>query len=1702
VLRAPCFLVCAFSALILPGLHAAEPTAISLGAGSYASFPPAHEGATPTAMLDWPIYTETTHRPIPSNDWWTDLLVSRYAGTMWALPFGVAADGSGLVLYYSTNWNSNGRTLVQEFPLRVEGVVPVFYDTNDLLITDFEATNYPAGWTTTGSAFGSGPAAGAAAGQSAVSGFMGSRLVNSYRPGDGATGTLRSAPFPISHSNLHFLSAGGNWPTQTAVRLTVNGTVVRTTTGENTENLKWHTWDVSDLVGQTGRLDLIDTATGGWGHLCADQFFLSNDPTNQAGKWSTAFLPRDARATDWSDWLVSFALMQDASRRLDITMGRGLPFVWISCTGVDLRIRSGTGVRYFNEAGTLGGFPVTTDHVGVAYAGRAYGLFAPDGTQFSATTSVLSVTFTGTNRWLTIGVMNSTNDLAFFQNYAYAQPTNTVLNWTYDVEGGRVHTDWSLQTKILKGTNTQVLQGWMPHHYRTTSNDLAWTGRTYVTPRGRMKLAAGQHFHIAYPFSGILPNLPAPHATGAYTNDFDRERMESYLATGATKTDYGADTYWGGKDLINFGRFLAFAHELDQAGAETLKQTLRSALADWLTYTPGETAHYFASYPNWRALVGFNESYGSGQFNDHHFHYGYLTAAAALLGLYDPDFLADYGPMLTAVAREYANWDRSDTNFPFLRTFDPWGGHSYAGGFSAGNGNNQESSSESMQAWGGLFTLGHVMGDTNMLATGALGYAMESEAIAEYWNNYYGYRGGPTNGTFAPAYSNSIVGILFDDGNAYATYFSGDPGWIYGIQWLPISPFLNYTVRDPVFARCQYTNMMALRDVEVGASTNTISRMGNALGNVILGYLQLFDPEQAIAIDTALWSAGDPVANDTFNSGINYYFMHANRRLGVPRFDHHIGTPFSQVYGSGTTLTYVAYNTRSNLQLVSVYSNTTRLGFIALPPRQLTSTRALLATSATFAVTATFPANGETTTVSQIAVVFSQNVNTGTLAGATINGPGVTGLSLNGDSAGPLILFDLAGTPVTGATYQVILPADTAAQAGATLGAPFPFVFTIAAPTPTQPVEFLKGHYPLNETNGTMLLDQSAYAQNAYYTNAPLLAQSGATNGTGTSVSFDGVDDFGVLEKTYKLGFNGNFTVTAWLRASSVSGDRPVLGTDRRETHKGLQLMIRNGHPVLGFYGDETTGTNTLSTGRWYHVAWRFYRGTQALFVNGILDTASTGHGYFAGIDPVLLGRWGGLGGTPAYFAGRLDDVQIYGRALTDAEINTLYLAPATSNPDGLQNFAPLVEAGPERSAMFPGALTITGSVLDDDLPDPPHAMSVLWTQVDGPSTVVFDEATNLTTSISAAQPGSYTLRLTADDGEFQTQDDVTIWLTVTNYFGLVLRYRLDETNGLSARDSAGSALHGTLVGTPLLGQPGPGDAPAVGFNGANQYIRIGNPSLLNNLTHDFTVALWVRPTSYGGNRVLFGSNWQDQTGWSLRFSGTNLALERLGPAQVYYAGTSLPPGTWSHVAAVYGATNDVTFYINGIAVTNIPGSSPASPATRPWYVAANGGDYFNGRLDDLHVYARALPASEVAYLYQNPGRQLTDTDQDGMNDAWEAAHGLVVGAHDDADNPDLDAWDNKQEYIADSDPGLANPPIEVTLQRAGNAMNLSTIPATTNSRTYRIYATTNLAGETWVPIGPAQTGADDGGSMTTPITNTLDPSAAYRITIQEPTPE
>jgi levanase len=68
----------------------------------------------------------------------------------------------------------------------------------------------------------------------------------------------------------------------TSVRLVVNGQVVRTATGSDSETLDWAHFNVAGLRGQTAHLELVDNNTGGWGHILADQFNLSDTPALSA----------------------------------------------------------------------------------------------------------------------------------------------------------------------------------------------------------------------------------------------------------------------------------------------------------------------------------------------------------------------------------------------------------------------------------------------------------------------------------------------------------------------------------------------------------------------------------------------------------------------------------------------------------------------------------------------------------------------------------------------------------------------------------------------------------------------------------------------------------------------------------------------------------------------------------------------------------------------------------------------------------------------------------------------------------------------------------------------------------------------------------------------------------------------------------------------------------------------------------------------------------------------------------------------------------------------------------------------------------------------------------------------------------------------------------------------------------------------------
>ena len=145
---------------------------------------------------------------------------------------------------------------------------------SNVLLADFEQSTYGS-WTTTGTAFGTGPAQGTLPNQQTVSGYDGSGLVNSFLGGDGSTGTLSSPPFIITQPYLDFLIGGGDIPGQECMNLIISNHVMATATGANSEILAPVQWNVSAYLGQTATLQIVDSATGSWGHILIDEIIFS-----------------------------------------------------------------------------------------------------------------------------------------------------------------------------------------------------------------------------------------------------------------------------------------------------------------------------------------------------------------------------------------------------------------------------------------------------------------------------------------------------------------------------------------------------------------------------------------------------------------------------------------------------------------------------------------------------------------------------------------------------------------------------------------------------------------------------------------------------------------------------------------------------------------------------------------------------------------------------------------------------------------------------------------------------------------------------------------------------------------------------------------------------------------------------------------------------------------------------------------------------------------------------------------------------------------------------------------------------------------------------------------------------------------------------------------------------------------------------------
>ncbi|HEX4343091.1 MAG TPA: LamG-like jellyroll fold domain-containing protein, partial [Verrucomicrobiae bacterium] len=347
-------------------------------------------------------------------------------------------------------------------------------------------------------------------------------------------------------------------------------------------------------------------------------------------------------------------------------------------------------------------------------------------------------------------------------------------------------------------------------------------------------------------------------------------------------------------------------------------------------------------------------------------------------------------------------------------------------------------------------------------------------------------------------------------------------------------------------------------------------------------------------------------------------------------------------------------------------------------------------------------------------------------------------------------------------------------------------------------------------------------------------------------------------------------------------------------------------------------------------------------------------------------------GDSTTALVGSLDEVSLYSRALTPTEIATIYNA-GTTGKTVLMPTLPSIIAQPISQSAGIGSnvtfsVTVTGS-------------SPLTYQWQDGATNIFG-ATNTTLVLSNVQlvdAGAYSVVVTNLYGSVNSSNAV---LTVTN------SVTPPATNGLiswwpgegNANDVVGpnnGTLEGGLgFGTGEVGQ-------AFNFTGNNMDVRVPtNSSLDVGSGPGFTVECWINPSSDSLNNNIPIVEWNDDTYWGVHF-----AIDNNGGAGDLYAnvvddgggwhfinsgGGVLMSNVWQHVALTYDKASGVaTLYDNGaIVAQQTLGTYTPRTAGRNLYIgrrvapAGDSANSFNGLIDEVSLYGRALTSTEVASIY------------------------------------------------------------------------------------------------------------------------------------------
>jgi len=205
-----------------------------------------------------------------------------------------------------------------------------------------------------------------------------------------------------------------------------------------------------------------------------------------------------------------------------------------------------------------------------------------------------------------------------------------------------------------------------------------------------------------------------------------------------------------------------------------------------------------------------------------------------------------------------------------------------------------------------------------------------------------------------------------------------------------------------------------------------------------------------------------------------------------------------------------------------------------------------------------------------------------------------------------------------------------------------------------------------------------------------------------------------------------------------------------------------------------------------------------------------------------------------------------------------------------------------------------------------------------------------------------------------------------------VAAYGFDEGSGTTVTDASGNGITGNIIGATWTTEGRNGNA--LSFNGSSSYVDLGNPALLQ-ITGSMSFIAWVKAAANPADDGQIVAKADDVSGWQLKTSPDTgphtFGVRVAGATNTFarrYSTTVRSLNVWYHVAGVYNASaQTLDIYVNGVLDNGtLRGIIPASQLNAAVNVnigrrtSLYGGFYFNGVIDDLRIYNRALSQSEI----------------------------------------------------------------------------------------------------------------------------------------------